>query len=60
MFIIGNGPSLKYYDLNKLNSEIVFTVNFMMKSEYFRTLKPNYHVLADLIFLNLIQKMKMI
>ena len=46
-FIIGNGPSLKYYDLNKLNSEIVFTVNFMMKSEYFRTLKPNYHVLAD-------------
>ncbi len=46
-FIIGNGPSLKHYDLQKLNSEIVFTVNFMMRSEFFEALKPNYHVLAD-------------
>ena len=32
----------------------------MMKSEYFRTLKPNYHVLADPNIFKFDSKMKMI
>ncbi len=46
-FIIGNGPSLKHHDLNKLTNEFVFTVNFMMKSDNFKTLNPNYHLFFD-------------
>jgi hypothetical protein len=46
-FIIGNGPSLKKYDLNRLSNEFVFSVNYLMKSELFRTIKPDYHFLFD-------------
>lgn len=46
-FIIGNGPSLKYYDLSKLSDEHVFTVNYMMKSQYFDLLQPNFHFFVD-------------
>lgn len=46
-FIIGNGPSLKHHDLSKLTHECVFTVNYMMKSEHFATLNPNYHLFFD-------------
>ena len=46
-FIIGNGPSLKHYDLSKLTNEFVFTVNYMMRSVYFETLRPNYHFFFD-------------
>lgn len=52
-FIIGNGPSLKHYDLNKLTKEYVFTVNYMMKSDYFKTLNPNYHLFFDPIVFDL-------
>lgn len=46
-FIIGNGPSLKHHDLSKLTNEFVFTVNYMMKSEHYATLNPNYHLFFD-------------
>ncbi|WP_179021402.1 6-hydroxymethylpterin diphosphokinase MptE-like protein [Winogradskyella forsetii] len=46
-FIIGNGPSLKHYDLSKLTDDYVFTVNYMMKSESFKTLNPNCHLFFD-------------
>ena len=52
-FIVGNGPSLKHYDLNKLTNEYVFTVNYMMKSDDFKTLNPNYHLFFDPIVFGL-------
>ncbi len=52
-FIIGNGPSLKHYDLSKLTNECVFTVNYMMKSEYFKILNPDYHLFFDPIVFSL-------
>ncbi len=52
-FIIGNGPSLKHYDLNKLTNELVFTVNYMMKSDYFKILDSNYHLFFDPIIFGL-------
>lgn len=51
-FIIGNGPSLKHYDLCKLTNEKVFTVNYMMKSNLFKILNPNYHLFVDPIVFN--------
>jgi hypothetical protein len=52
-FIVGNGPSLKHHDLTKLTDEYVFTVNYMMKSKYFETLKSNYHFLVSPIIFHL-------
>ena len=46
-FIVGNGPSLKHHDLSKLKDEAVFTVNYMMKSDHFKTLNSNYHLFFD-------------
>lgn len=51
-FIIGNGPSLKHYDLSKLSDEYVFTVNNMMTTDYFKILKPNFHMFFDPGFYN--------
>ena len=52
-FIIGNGPSLKHHDLNKLTNEYVFTVNYMMKSDCFKILNSNYHLFFDPIVFDL-------
>lgn len=52
-FIVGNGPSLKHHDLNKLTNEFVFTVNYMMKSDDFKTLDSNYHLFFDPIVFGL-------
>lgn len=52
-FIVGNGPSLKHHDLSKLTNEHVFTVNYMMKSDYFKTLNPEYHLFFDPIVFGL-------
>ena len=52
-FIIGNGPSLKHHDLNKLTNEHVFTVNYMMKSNHFKTLDSDYHLFFDPIVFGL-------
>ncbi len=57
-FIIGNGPSLKNHDLNKLTNEHVFTVNYMMKSDYFKVLNPDYHLFFDPIVFGLNPKNK--
>lgn len=46
-FILGNGPSLKHYDLTKLSEEYVFTVNNMMTTDYFKVVKPNFHLFFD-------------
>tara|TARA_R110002096_G_scaffold229836_1_gene419443 strand:- start:2133 stop:3029 length:897 start_codon:yes stop_codon:yes gene_type:complete len=57
-FIVGNGPSLKYHDLTKLKEEYVFTVNYMMKSDDFKTLNSNYHLFFDPIVFGLDPKVK--
>jgi hypothetical protein len=51
-FIVGNGPSLKHYDLSKLSDEYVFTVNNMMSTDSFKILKPNFHLFFDPEFFN--------
>jgi hypothetical protein len=57
-FIVGNGPSLKHHDLTLLNDECVFTVNYMMKSDHFKTLNSNYHLFFDPIVFGLDPKVK--
>jgi hypothetical protein len=57
-FIVGNGPSLKHHDLTKLTDECVFTVNYMMKSDYFKTLNSEYHLFFDPIVFGLDPKIK--
>ena len=52
-FIVGNGPSLKHHDLTKLTDEVVFTVNYMMKSDNFKTLNSDYHLFFDPIVFGL-------
>lgn len=52
-FIVGNGPSLKHHDLSQLTNEFVFTVNYMMKGEAFKTLDSNYHLFFDPIVFGL-------
>ena len=51
-FIVGNGPSLKHYDLSKLTNEHVFTVNNMMMTDHFKILNPNFHLFFDPNFLD--------
>ncbi|MCK9368650.1 DUF115 domain-containing protein [Candidatus Dojkabacteria bacterium] len=46
-FILGNGPSLKNQNQSGLQKEIVFTVNWMMKSPLYEQLKPKFHVIVD-------------
>lgn len=57
-FIVGNGPSLKHHDLTKLTDEYVFTVNYMMKSDDFKTFNSNYHLFFDPIVFELDPKVK--
>lgn len=57
-FIVGNGPSLKHHDLTELTNEYVFTVNYMMKSDHFKTLNSNYHLFFDPIVFELDPKVK--
>lgn len=46
-FIVGSGPSLKNQNLNPLKDEIVISVNDLMKSDIFNSIKPKYHIYAD-------------
>ncbi len=46
-FIVGNAPSLKTQDLSLLKDEIVFTVNYIYKSDQYESLNSNYHFFTD-------------
>jgi hypothetical protein len=46
-YIVGNGPSLRSQDISFLKNEIVFTVNDIMKSEIYNSLRPSYHIFSD-------------
>lgn len=46
-FILGNGPSLKKYDLSVLKNEVVYCVNEFYRSNLLDVVKPNFYFLAD-------------
>ncbi|KKP77935.1 MAG: hypothetical protein UR73_C0007G0020 [candidate division WS6 bacterium GW2011_GWF1_35_23] len=46
-YILGNGPSLKGQDVSLLEGKIVFTVNNLMMTKEFETIKPSFHLMAD-------------
>ena len=54
-FLIGNGPSLKAEDLNKLyiNKEISFGCNYIYKIFNETAWRPSYYVVSDLAFIKL-------
>lgn len=54
-FIIGNGPSLKYEDLEKLRAhgEICFGLNRIYKAYPYTQWRPNYYVVVDYMILKL-------
>ena len=52
-FILGNGPSLKLLDFEKLKDEITFTVNQLPRDVNFPKLNTNFHMWADAQFFNL-------
>ena len=46
-YILGNGPSLKQLDPTVLLGKDVFTVNALLTTKLFDTLKPKYHCIVD-------------
>ena len=46
-FILGNGPSLRTVDLQRLNGEIIFTVNLFNKIDNFDKVDMKYHFWID-------------
>ena len=51
-FILGNGPSLRDEDLNKLRGEIVFTCNNIGKSGLLDGIVPFAHFMTDIRLVN--------
>lgn len=51
-FIIGNGPSLKPEDLDKIKNEYSFTSNFIFDIYDKTSFRPTYYTKADLYLLN--------
>lgn len=51
-FIIGNGPSLKASDLDKLKNSFSFAANFIYKIFTETDWRPSYYSIADLNFIN--------
>lgn len=52
-FVIGNGPSVNEVDFEKLNQELVITVNNMVRHENFYKLNSDFHFVADPAYLKL-------
>lgn len=46
-FILGNGPSTRKFDLNKLHDETVFVVNEFFRFQDIDGINPNYYVIMD-------------
>lgn len=51
-FIIGNGPSLRAEDLDKLQNELTFAVNKITEIFPYTKWRPSYYMVSDPIFLN--------
>ena len=47
IFLLGNGPSLKDFDLKKLKDEIVIMVNRSFEHPDYEIIKPKYHIFID-------------
>lgn len=46
-FILGNGPSLRDLDVDKIIGQDIFTVNAMVVSDLFNVITPKYHCITD-------------
>jgi len=49
-FIIGNGPSLRTHDLDRLKNEITFAVNHIFNVFDKTSWRPTYYVIEDTLF----------
>ena len=49
-FVLGNGPSLKRIDLEKLRDKFVITCNMFIKVSGYEKVCPNAHVVVDNVF----------
>ena len=47
VFILGNGPSLNNFQLKNLQNKNIITVNRFFINEYFKILKPKFHIFID-------------
>ena len=52
VYIIGNGPSVKKLDLEKLKGKHIITVNKSISTEMFKILEPEYHCVIVRYILN--------
>jgi hypothetical protein len=50
-FIVGNGPSLRYEDLERLINETSFAMNYIYKIFEKTTWRPNYYLTTDRVVL---------
>ncbi|GHU66210.1 hypothetical protein FACS1894184_03640 [Clostridia bacterium] len=46
-FIIGNGPSLEYSDLTKLQNEYCFACNSIYKAFHYTDWRPSFYIVTD-------------
>ena len=51
-FLIGNGPSLRMSDLEKLQNEYTFVCNKIYKSFEYMNWRPSYYFVSDTVFRN--------
>lgn len=49
-FIVGNGPSIKQQNIQKLQNEIVFVCNEFIRYEQFKTIMPKFYLLMDPLY----------
>jgi len=49
-FILGTGPSLRNVNTNLLKNEIIFGVNFLIRSDVISRITPQYYCLCDPVF----------
>jgi hypothetical protein len=47
IFILGNGPAIKNYDLSKLDKKILITVNRFYNNSKYTSFKSNIHIFID-------------
>ena len=55
-FLVGNGPSLKMEDLEKLNGEVSFACNIIYKVFDKVSWRPTYHFISDVVAVHAINE----
>ncbi len=47
LFILGNGPSIKHFNLKSIADEDFISMNFFYKHDFYEVLSPFIHIMAD-------------